>query len=41
MLGDGKELRELVKGEGLKITPPEEKPCEHAFVFKIVRKKNK
>ena len=39
MLGDGKELAwELVKGEGLKITPPAAKPCEHAFVFKIVRK---
>jgi len=38
MLGDGNELEwELVKGEGLKITPPEENPCEHAFVFKIVR----
>jgi len=39
MLGDDKELDwELVKGEGLKIYPPESKPCEHAFVFKIVRK---
>ncbi|MCD6346525.1 MAG: alpha-L-fucosidase [Bacteroidales bacterium] len=38
MLGDGKELDwELVKGEGLKISPPDTKPCEHAFVFKIVR----
>lgn len=38
MLGDGKELDwELVEGEGLRITPPETKPCEHAFVFKIVR----
>jgi alpha-L-fucosidase len=38
MLGDGKELEwELVKGEGLKIKTPKEKPCEHAFTFKIVR----
>jgi len=41
MLGDGKELDwELVKGEGLKISPPGTKPCEHAFVFKIVRQYN-
>ena len=39
MLGDGEELDwELVKGEGLKITPPADKPCEHAFTIKIVRK---
>lgn len=39
MLGDNKELEwELVKGQGLKISPPADKPCEHAFVFKIVRK---
>jgi hypothetical protein len=25
------------EGEGLRITPPKTKPCEHAFVFKIVR----
>jgi alpha-L-fucosidase len=38
MLGDGKELDwELVEGEGLRISPPDTKPCEHAFVFKIVR----
>jgi len=42
MLGDGKELEwELVKGEGLKIKTPKEKPCEHAFTFKIVRGYNK
>ena len=41
MLGDNKELDwELDEGEGLRITPPMEKPCEHAFVFKIVRKYN-
>ena len=39
MLGDGSELDwKLVEGEGLRITPPDTKPCEHAFVFKIVRK---
>ncbi len=38
MLGDGNELEwELIKGEGLKITPPDTKPCEHAFVFRINR----
>ncbi len=38
MLGDDKELEwELVKGEGLKISPPASRPCEHAFTFKIVR----
>jgi alpha-L-fucosidase len=38
MLGDGKELEwELIKGKGLKIKTPKEKPCEHAFTFKIVR----
>jgi alpha-L-fucosidase len=38
MLGDGKELEwELVQGEGLKIKTPKEKPCEHAYTFKIVR----
>jgi alpha-L-fucosidase len=38
MLGDGKELEwELIK-EGLKIKTPENKPCENAFTFKIVRK---
>ena len=39
MLGDGKELEwELIKGKGLKIRTPENKPCDHAFTFKIVRK---
>jgi len=39
MLGDGKELEwDLVKGKGLKIRLPKQKPCEHAFVLKIVRK---
>jgi alpha-L-fucosidase len=39
MLGDGAELNwEMVEGVGLKITPPDKKPCEHAFVFRIERK---
>ena len=37
MLGDGKPLEWELTKEGLKIKPPKEKPCEHAFVFKIVR----
>jgi len=38
MLGDGKELKwKLVYGEGLKVKMPKKKPCEHAFVLKIVR----
>jgi alpha-L-fucosidase len=38
MLGDGKELEwDLVKGKGLTIKAPKQKPCEHAFTFKIVR----
>jgi len=37
MLGDGKELTWELTKQGLKIKTPEEKPCEHAYVFKIVR----
>ena len=38
MLGDGKELEwKIVDGEGLVIKTPATKPCEHAFVFKIIR----
>ena len=40
MLGDGTDLQwELIKGEGLKVTFPNTKPCEHAFTIKIVRKR--
>ena len=39
MLGDGKKLKWRLTNEGLVITPPKKKPCKHAFVFKIVRKK--
>ena len=41
MLGDGTELEwELIKDEGLKIKTPRKKPCKHAFVFKIERKRD-
>ena len=39
MLGDGKELKWGLTKEGLEIETPKTKPCDHAFVFKIVRKK--
>ncbi len=39
MLGDGKELKWELTKEGLAIEAPKMKPCEHAFVFKIVRKR--
>ena len=38
MLGDGKPLAWQMTAEGLSIETPKTKPCEHAFVFKIVRK---
>jgi len=38
MLGDGKELRWQMTKEGLVVETPKTKPCDHAFVFKIVRK---
>jgi alpha-L-fucosidase len=39
MLGDGQELKWEMTGQGLSIETPKTPPCEHAFVFKIVRKK--
>ena len=39
MLGDGKELKWEMTKEGLSITTPKKKPCEHAFVFKIERRR--
>jgi alpha-L-fucosidase len=39
MLGDGKELRWEMTKEGLSIETPKTKPCDYAFVFKIVRRK--
>jgi alpha-L-fucosidase len=39
MLGDGRELKwEMTKG-GLVINTPATKPCDYAYVFKIVRKR--
>ena len=41
MLGDDKELRwELIPNVGLKVQMPDDKPCEHAFVIKIVNNFN-
>jgi alpha-L-fucosidase len=39
MLGDGRELKWELTKEGLTVETPKTKPCEYAFVFKIVRKK--
>jgi len=39
MLGDGKELKWEMTKEGLSIETPKTKPCNHAFVFKIMRRK--
>ncbi len=39
MLGDGKPLKWRLEKQGLVVRMPERKPCEHAFVVKIVRKK--
>ena len=38
MLGDGQPLEWELTPIGLKIKTPTNKPCEHAFVFKIIRK---
>ena len=37
MLGSEVPLEWSLGGEGLKIIPPVEKPCDSAYVFKIVR----
>ncbi len=40
MLGDGKELKwQLIPTKGLKVQLPKERPCEHAYTLKIIRKK--
>lgn len=39
MLGDGKELKWEMTKEGLVIETPKVKPCDHAYVFRIVRKR--
>jgi alpha-L-fucosidase len=41
MLGDDQPLDWSMTDEGLVIQPPVEKPCEHAFCFKIVRRKER
>ncbi len=38
MLGDGKQLKWEMTKEGLTIETPKTRPCENAFVFKIVRR---
>ena len=38
MLGVDEELEWKMTEDGLTIKPPDEKPCEHAFTFKIERK---
>jgi hypothetical protein len=38
MLGDGKELKWELTKEGLSVETPKVRPCENAFVFKIVRR---
>jgi alpha-L-fucosidase len=37
MLGVEQELDWSLTDEGLKVKPPDKKPCEHAYVFKIMR----
>jgi len=39
MLGDGKLLKWELTKEGLNVETPATKPCEYAFVFKIVRRR--
>jgi hypothetical protein len=39
MLGDGQELKWEMTDAGMKISTPEKKPGDYAFVFKIVRKR--
>ena len=40
MLGDAKELKWEFSKKGLIIKTPKEKPCQHAFTFKITRNFN-
>ena len=37
MLGVQQELEWSLTNAGLKIKPPVQKPCDHAYVFKIMR----
>jgi alpha-L-fucosidase len=38
MLGDNKELKWEMTKEGLIIQSPKTRPCDYAYVFKIVRR---
>jgi len=38
MLGDNKELKWEISKNGMSIETPKTRPCEHAYVFKIVRR---
>jgi alpha-L-fucosidase len=38
MLGDEKELKWEITREGMRIETPLTKPCDYAYVFKIVRR---
>ncbi len=38
LLGSAEKLEWQQNAEGLRIQPPAEKPCEHAFTFKITLK---
>ena len=38
MLGSEEKLTWNLTEDGLEVTPPKERPCEHAFVYKITRK---
>jgi alpha-L-fucosidase len=40
MLGDNKELKWEMTNDGLVIETPKKKPCDYAYVFKIVRRNN-
>jgi len=37
MLGVDSKLEWSLTGDGLKVKPPSNRPCEHAYVFKITR----
>jgi alpha-L-fucosidase len=37
MLGSEEKLEWSVSEDGLKINPPAQKPCDYAYVFKIVK----
>jgi len=39
MLGDGRELKWEMTKEGIRISTPDKKPCDYAYVIRIVRKR--